>query len=146
LNAPTRKPALDLTRNHFVRAIGDLVCVGTWVMNEAQEDYEPCLAILPRYRRKGGFRPCCVALSSIWQYNEPAYLAMASMNFARLLGMDDCMSNAHKIGELIHSHIGDLVKMPPNPTQSIIVADATYTIDGRTHSAQVLDHQPLAQA
>ena len=63
-----------------------------------------------------------------------------------MLGMEDCMSNAHKVGEIIHSHLGDLVKMPPNPTQSIVVADASYTVEGKTHSVELLDHKPLAQA
>ena len=139
------KPALDLSRNHFVRPIGDLVCVGTWLMNNDQEDYEPCLVIVPRYR-KSGFKPCVVALSVAWKYNEPQYLARASQIFTKMLGMEDCMSNAHKVGEIIHSHLGDLVKMPPNPTQSIVVADASYTVEGKTHSVELLDHKPLAQA
>ncbi len=139
------KPVLDLTRNHFVRAIGDLVCVGTWIANQDQEDYEPCLAIVPRHR-KSGFKPCVVALSSSWKYNEPQYLARASQIFARQLGMEDCMSNAHKIGEIIHSHLSDLIRMPNNPTQAIVVADASYTINGKSHSAEILDYKPLAQA
>lgn len=143
------KPVLDLTRNHFVRAIGDLVCVGTWLWNPDQEDYEPCLAIVPRYRT-GGFKPCVVALSSAWKYNPehggPLYLAKASMIFAQQLGMQDCMTSAHKIGELIHMHLGDLIKIPPNPTQAIVVADASYTVDGKKHTAEILDYKPLAQA
>lgn len=139
------KPALDLTRHHFMRPIGDLVCIGTWIWSDAQEDYEPCLAIVPRYRRDG-FKPVCVALSSSWQYNEPRYLARASQIFAKVLGMDDNMSSAHKIGEMIHSHLGDLIRIPPSPTNSIVVADASYTMDGKTHSVEILDHKPLAQA
>lgn len=139
------EPVLDLTRNYFVKPSGDLVLVATWIRNEEQEDSEPCLVILPRYR-KSGFKPCCVALSSSFKYNEPRYLAMASRNFARMLGMDDTISTAHKIGELIHGHLLDLVRMPPSPTQSIVVADATYTVNGRKHSAEILDHKPLAQA
>lgn len=141
-----RKPALDLTRHAFMRPIGDLVCIGTWVFNEAQEDYEPCMVIVPRYRKKGTYKACCIALSSLWQYNEPAYLAMASKNFARMLGMDDGLSSAYKVGELIHMHISDLLKVPPNPTSAIVVADASYTVNGRTHSVEILDHKPLAQA
>lgn len=140
-----QKPVLDLSRHHFMRPLGDLVCIGTWIMNDLQEDYEPCLVVVPRYR-SSGYKPCVVALSSAYKYNVPAYLAVASQQFTRMLGMEDCMSNVHKVGELIHSHLGDLICMPPNPTTSIIVADATYTVDGKTHSAVILDHQPLAQA
>lgn len=139
------KPAIDLTRNHFVRPSGDLVAIGTWVFSEAQDDYEPCLVIVPRYR-KDGFKPCCVALSSVYKYDQPIYLAHASKLFARMLGMDDNMSTVHKIGELIHSNIGEIIKIPPSPTQSIVVADASYTINGKSHSAEIFDHKPLAQA
>lgn len=139
------KPALDLTRHYLMRPYGDLVVVGTWIMNNDQDDYEPCLVVVPRYR-KTGFKPCVVALSVAWKYNEPQYLARASQIFTKILGMDDCMSNAHKIGEAIHSHLGDLVKAPPSPTQSIVVADASYTINGKSHSAEIFDHKPLAQA
>lgn len=140
-----REPVINLARNHFIRPAGDLVLVATWIFNPDQEDYEPCLVVVPRYRR-GGFNPCCVALSAAWRYNEPKYLAMASKTFLLALGMDDCMSNAHKVAEIIHSHLGDLVKMPPNPTRSIVVADASVTIDGVKRSMEVLDYKSLAQA
>lgn len=64
MNAPARKPALDLTRNHAVIPSGDLVLILTWIFNVDQEDYEPCMAIVPRYRKKGSYKPCCVALSA----------------------------------------------------------------------------------
>lgn len=140
-----RTPALDLTRHHFLRPSGDLVCVGTWVYNADQEDYEPALVIVPRYR-KDGFKPCCVALSAAWKYNEPAYLAHAAAFFLTQLGMADGMSNAHKVASLIHEHLGDLIKMPPNPTQTIVVADASVTIEGVKRSMEMLDYKPLAQA
>jgi hypothetical protein len=137
--------AIDLTRNQFVRASGDLVCVGTWMFNPDQQDYEPCLVIVPRYR-KSGFKPCCVALSAAYKYDSPQYLARASSIFLGMLGMEDCMSNANKVAELIHSHLGDLIRMRPNPTQAIVVADASVMIDGVKRSMEVLDYQPLAQA
>lgn len=140
-----REPVINLARNHFILPAGDLVLVATWIFNPDQEDYEPCLVVVPRYRR-GGFKPCCVALSSAYKYDSPAYLARAAAIFIKQLGMDDCMSNAHKVAELIHSHLGDLVKMPPNPTRSIVVADASVTIDGVKRSMEVLDYKSLAQA
>lgn len=146
MNHPNRQPVLDLTRHHRLIPSGDLVLLLTWIHNPDQDDYEPCMVIVPRYRKKGTYKACCVALSSAWQYNEPAYLAMASRRFAKMLGMDDNMSTVHKIGELLYSNLGELLKTPPSPTQSIVVADATYTVNGRTYSAEVLDHQPLAQA
>lgn len=140
-----REPVIDLTRNHFVRPLGDLVLVATWIYNSDQQDYEPCLVIAPRYR-KGGYKPCVVALSAAWKYNEPQYLARAASLFLTALGMEDCMSNAHKVAELIHSHLGDLIKMPPNPVRSIVVADATVDIGGVKRTMELLDYKSLAQA
>lgn len=138
--------ALDLTRHHFLRPSGDLVLVGTWIYNPDQQDYEPCLVIVPRYR-KNGFKPCVVALSAAWKYNEPRYLARAASLFLIQLGMQDCMSNAHKVAELIHSHLPDLVRMPNNPTQAIVTADASFTFDdGTRRTIEVVSHKPLAQA
>lgn len=139
-----RTEAINLARNHFMRAAGELVVFGTWIYNDEQEDHEPALVIVPRYRRSG-FKPCCVALSSAWKYNEPAYLARAAALFVQNLGMDDCMSNAHKVADAIHSHLGDLVSMPPNPTTGVVVADASVILDGvRTH-IELLDHMSMKQ-
>lgn len=144
------KPVIDLTRNHFVRPGGDLVCVGTWLWNDDQQDYEPCLVIVPRYRRRG-FKPCVVALSSAWRYNPehngPAYLAHMSKMFLHALSMDDCMTNAYKVAEVIQNNLGDLIKMPNNPMSSIITADATFSFDdGTRRTVEVVDYKPMAQA
>jgi hypothetical protein len=145
----SRKPVLDLTRHNFLRPSGDLVCIGTWIYNADQQDYEPCLAIVPRYRKRG-FKPCVVALSSCWKYNPEhnghIYLARIAKEFLHFLGMEDCMSNAMKVADLINSHLGDLIKMPNNPTSSVIVADASYTVDGVKRSIELVDYKPLAQA
>lgn len=140
----TRMPAIDLTRYHFMRPVGEFVVFGTWIWSEAEEDHEPALVIVPRHRRSG-FKPCCVALSAAWKYNEPAYLARAASVFLQNLGMEDCMSNAHKVADAIHAHLGDLVSMPPNPTRGVVVADASMTIDGQRRSIELLDHVSLKQ-
>lgn len=139
------KPAIDLTRHHFMRPVGDLVCFGSWLFNEQQEDYEPALVVVPRYR-KDGFKPCCVALSSAYRYNEPAYLARVSQWFVRQLGMDDCMTNAHKVADIIHSHLGDLVSMPPNPDTAIVAAEAKIDLgNGVSRTIQLMDYESVKQ-
>lgn len=138
------KPAIDLTRHYFMRPMGDLVCFGTWIWNEDQEDHEPALVVVPRYR-KDGFKPCCVALSASWKYNEPAYLARAAQWFVQQLGMADCMSNAHAVADIVHSHLGDLISMPPNPTSTIVVAEASVDIGGAKRTIELLDFDSLQQ-
>lgn len=125
------------------------MCVGSWIYNEDQEDYEPCIVVLPRYRRNG-FKPCVVALSSAWKYNPehggPAYLARASQIFLKELGMDDCMSNAYKVAEIIQNNLRDLIMMPPNPTRAVVMADATIKVGGIKRAIEIVEHLPLAQA
>jgi hypothetical protein len=142
--------ALDLTRNAGVIPSGDLVLIKTWIFNPDQQDYEPCLVIVPRYRRSG-YKPCCIALSAAWKYNPEhngvAYLARAAKEFLYMLGMDDCLSNAMKVADLVNSHLGDLIRMPNNPTQAIVTADASFTFDdGTRRTIEVVSHKPLAQA
>jgi hypothetical protein len=144
----SQRHAIDLTRHHFMREWKDLVLFGTWLYNNDQEAEEPALVVMPRHRRvdpgKGIF-PVVIALSVAFRYNDPRYLAQVSRAFAKSLGFSDEIANAHKIAEAIHSHLGDLLKMPVSPTQQIIVADATVDIGGRKRSIEVVDYQPLAQ-
>ena len=142
---PDRRPAIDLTRHHFVRHLGDVSIYGSWVYSEDQEKDEPALVIIPRLRRSG-FKPCVIALSAAYKYNSPQYLAGMTGYILKILGMDDCLSNAAKIGGLIHDHLGDLLSMPNSPTTSIIVADGSVTVDGQKRSIEIMDYTPTPQA
>lgn len=134
------KPAIDLTRHAWKRELGDLTLYGTWLYNEAQEDTEPCLVIIPTYRTVG-FKPCCIALSSAFQYNDPRYLAQAAAVFAENLGFDT-LTSAHRLANLIYDHLGDLVTMPNDPSTAIVVGEATINLgDGTRRTAEVLDYE-----
>ncbi|ULR75116.1 hypothetical protein JC1_44 [Burkholderia phage JC1] len=141
------RPAIDLTRYHFVRELGDIRLYGTWLYHEEDEDDEPCLVLVPAYRREG-FTPCCVALSAAFRYTDPRHLAQTSLAFARALGFEDTMmTTAHRIGTIIHDHLLDLIKMPENPTEAVVGATANVDFgDGRKRSVEILDHVPIAQA
>jgi len=140
-----RRPAIDLSRTHFKRELGDLALYGTWLWNDDQETEEPCLVITSRYNIKG-FRPFVVALSAAWKYNEPGYLAAVARELAITLGNDSIVT-AHKVATLIADHLHDLLTMPPNPTTAIVVADATIMgTDGRSISAEIVEHVPLRQS
>lgn len=139
------QPAIDLSRNHFVRPYKDLTVYGTWLWNDDQEDMEPCLVLIPAVRRNG-FIPVCIALSSCFKYDSPIYLAHACKQFNRDLGFEDSMQNVHKVADAIHSHLRDLLTIPPNPTERVIVADARATIGGKTTTMELAEHQPMKQA
>lgn len=134
------KQAIDLSRYQFVREIGDLAIYGTWLWNEDQEDTEPCLVVVPRYRRIG-YKPVVVALSAAFRYNNPKYLAHVAGIFAESLGFSNDMTNARKIATLIHDHLLDLLTMPIDPTDAKVVGEASVDIGGRRRTVEILDYE-----
>ena len=133
------QPMIDLARHHFVRHIGDLSIYGSWVFNEDQEDTEPCLVVIPRYRTTG-FKPVVVALSAAYRYNNPVYLANVAGYFCKTLGYADDMATANKVASLIADHLHDLIIMPENPTSSVVVGEAYVTSGGKKRTIELLDH------
>ena len=138
--------AIDLTRTHFFREVGDMCIAGTWIRNEDQEDDEPALVILPRYRPPSSVKPCVIGLSAAFKYDNPKYLARAAPHIAKCLGFEDSLQRANKIATLIHDHIPDLVRMPVNPTEAVVVADGTFTkSDGSSSHVELREFQPIQQ-
>lgn len=134
------QPAIDLTRHAFKRELGDIAIFGTWLWNNDQEDTEPCLVLIPRYRTMD-FKPAVIALSAAFRYNDPRYLARASAVFSTKMGFDD-MVTAHKVATLIYDHLGDLISMPPDPTIATVIGEASVKLgDGRTRTVEVLDYE-----
>jgi hypothetical protein len=132
--------AIDLTRYHFTRDVGDLSIFGTWLYNDDQEDTEPCLVVIPRYRTTG-FKPVVVALSAAYRYNNPKYLAHVAGAFAQSLGFEDSLSQARKIATLIWDHLLDLLNMPLDPTEATVVGEVTIDQGGKKRTIEVLDYE-----
>jgi len=141
-----RQHAINLTRHAWMREFKDLAVFGTWLYNGDQEDHEPCMVIVPRYRR-GGYKPACIALSALHKYTSAQYLEMAAQQFCRDLGFAEDWANIYKIADCIMEHMRDLITTPPNPTQAVVVGEVTINRNGvKETTAEVLDHVPLAQA
>lgn len=138
------QPAIDLTRHHFIRPFKDIWVYGSWLFSNDMEDYEPCLVLIPASRRR--FRPAVVALSAAFRYDDAKYCVRAAMIFNADLGFEDNMANVMKVAEAIHSHLGDLISMPENPTIRQVGADARVTIGGKTQTLEIFDHLPMPQA
>ena len=134
------KPAIDLTRYAFTRDVGDLSIYGTWLYNEDQEDTEPCLVVIPRYRSVG-FKPVVVALSAAYRYNNPRYLARVAGAFAQSLGFEDSLSQARKVATLIHDNLLDLLTMPLDPSEATVIGEVTIDQGGRKRTIEVLDYE-----
>lgn len=146
MNIFERKPAIDLTRHHFMRELGDLVVFGTWMMNEDQEDTEPALVLLPRYRPPSSVIPCVVALSAAYLYNDPKYCVRAAKGMAKALGFEDSMNTTHRIADILHSHLPDLISMPVDPSQAVVVGTADVNFgDGQKKTVEFLDYEQTKQ-
>lgn len=140
------RPAIDLSRHAFMREISDMVVIGTWVYSDDQEDTEPALVILPRYRPPSSVVPCVVALSAAYLYNDPKYCVRAAKGIAKALGFEDSMNRTHKIADILHSHLPDLVSMPVDPTEAVVVGEAKVDLgDGKQTTVELLDFEATKQ-
>lgn len=135
---------LDLTRHNFRRQLGDITLFGAWI-GETLDESEPCLVLVPTARHVSYERtkPCCVALSSAYLYDEPRYLLARAMEFNKAMGFTDSMSHVYKVAEIIHGHLQDLIEMPPKPVERAIEAADAVVIDpsGRRSSAVIMNYE-----
>jgi hypothetical protein len=134
---------LDLTRYAWVKQKGDITIYGTWFGPSISES-EPCLVLVPTYRRTNHetVRPCVVALSSAYKYDDPRYLLNAAMRLTQFLGLTDSMQSTMKVADAIFDHLDDLVHLPERPSYGQAVgADAVITDDqGRSFEFEILEH------
>lgn len=126
-------PVLNLDNRSFTHVLGDLTVIGTWYGADINE-CEPVLCLVPTFRINmfDGVsirsKPCCVALSAAYLYDDPRYLLRKSMEFCDLLGFSNDSSRVNKIAEAIHGRLQDLIEMPPRPViGSFVGADAILT-------------------
>ncbi len=137
------KIALDLSISHFRRRYGDVEVFGTWLRTTR----EPVLVFAPAIRRASrAWRPAVIRLNNTWIYTEelgdPEAAARECFAIADALGADPDMRTCMKLLGIIRSCIDDLLKMPPAPTSTRVVAADILMIDrntGRETHAEVLD-------
>lgn len=137
----TRQHAIDLTRHAFKRVKGELALYGSWIYNEAQEDYEPALIVVNAHAPRR-FKPCVVALSAAYKYNDAQYMAHVAAEFVKLLGLADNVSMAYAVALLLEDSLGDLLTMPPNPMESVVVADGTVGSGLAKRGFEIVDYVP----
>ena len=136
------KYALDLTRYHERRQHGDITAFYTWFGPEQS----PALVLVPTYRQHHEkTTPCVIPLENAWKWDEflgdPEGCARTCYQFAGFLGLDPLSSmTCQRIASIIRDGLGDLISIPPKPTERKVVADAIITDhSGRKRHAEVLD-------
>lgn len=139
-----RLHSLDLTRYAWKRELGDITVYGTWF--GAEQD--PALVLVPTMRQSWQkTTPCVVPLTNAWKWDEftgdPAGCARTCVQFAGFLGFNPMSSmTVQRIASIIRDHLGDLLHIPPKPTeQRIVVADAFLTDEaGKTRHVEVSEN------
>lgn len=132
MSTPQRGIALDLTHYHFRRELGDIAVYGTWIGADL-DDTEPCLVLVAPHRvGHTRSKPACIALSSAYKYDDPRYLLHAARQFNQGLGFEDTMQRVHRVADLIHSHLLDLIKMPERAPRGSVVAGVARLTDRDT--------------
>lgn len=136
----TERPVLDLTKQHSHHIDGELTVIFTWY-GETVDDSEPCVVLVPSYRilAPGHYKPCVIALSSAYKYDDAQYLWQSAAHIANILGLG--ASATFKVADKIQSCLLELIKMPPRPVdQQIVVADAIVTEQsGRQSTAEIIE-------
>lgn len=131
VEAPKR-PALDLTRTHFVQRHGDIVVYGSWWLAD-ESGPRPCLVLLPAHRQSWQkATPCVVPIETAWRWSEaigdPEYAARMAFEFAQWLGLDvNNPQNIFRVRAIVADHLGDLLRMPPMPDdmrRNVVIGEA----------------------
>lgn len=138
------RPALDLTQCHFTKQRGDLTLYGSWY----EQDFRlrPCLAVLPTFRAEGGL-PLVIVVDDAFKWNpddpdaKPEQNALMISAFLYANGFSDANTfTAQRVLSLVHDHLGDLLRIPPKPSELKVVADAFRTdADGKVHHSEIRD-------
>lgn len=139
------RPALDLSRYAWTQRHGDLTVYGTWWYDNDDNQWVPCLVIVPTFSVISNERvtPCVVTLDLAWIWSEeegsPRFAAETAASFCDSLGMAVNPKNAIRVAGIIRDHLEDLIKrIPPRPPQNAVVADAIVTnAAGRERHAEI---------
>lgn len=136
----TERPVLDLTKQHAQRVYDELTVIFTW-LGPTVDDSEPCIVLVPTYRMlaPSHYKPCVIALSSAYKYDEAEYLWRSAAHIASILGLGT--SATFRVADKIQDSLLELIKMPPKPvTEAKVVADAIVTGEsGRQTTAEIIE-------
>ena len=115
--------------------------LNTLLARNPTADSEPCLVITPSRMFEG--KPAVIPLSSAWKYSQMAFadpkvVAHQVRQFA--IGMNkDSLAQVIALTDLINDCLSDLISMPPDPRERLVVADAEIVIDGRKRTIEVTE-------
>lgn len=134
---------IDLAQTHSQRTFGDITALFTWVGAEKK----PALVLAPTMRLGNDkeYVPPVIPMENSWIWDEErgdgASCACNCALFAQALGLPEDIRSAMKVMSVIRECIGDLIKMPPKPTERVVVADAIRTDEsGKEHHSEIAEN------
>lgn len=137
-----RRYDLDLTQTHFERNYGDITVFGTWF----GKDRKPALVLVSTSKiGSEHLVPCVVPMNQAYLWDEKggdgAHCAHVSALFAANMGFGFDTMKIMKISSVIRDNLGELVNIPPKPTEKVVVADAIRTdSSGKQHHSEIIEH------
>lgn len=130
------RPVLDLTKYAWTQQHGDLRVFGTWRYDEDDNQWVPCLAIVPAHVFLSAERviPCIVTVDLAWIWSEEhgneAFAGSIIGDFLATLNMAPTRENGYRLLSIIRDHLEDLIKrIPPRPPEHKVAADAFVTFE-----------------
>jgi len=137
----TTSVVLDLNVWHFRQNHGDIEVFGTWYNDDGQ--YEPCLALLPAFRRRGlELWPCIVRLGTISIYSEEIGDPVAALHESVAISERLGLGNPARVVTILRGHLYDLMTIPPRPMEHLSVAAEITRTDratGDVSHAEIMD-------
>lgn len=129
--------AIDLTICHNVFPRGDVLVWMTWIYRGKR--YEPCIALTNKSAMTSHERviPCIVPLGQAYLWSEEVgdedHAIGTAAVFAANMGFNPMNhKNAFRIAGIIRDYLGDLLQMPPRPTDPQRTTAALMTVENRT--------------
>lgn len=110
--------ALDLTRYHAKRVLGDITVYLTWWLAD-DSGPKQCIVLVRTHDRPAEMVPCVVPLNHAWIWSEeignPVQAAKMAIEFVDALRQAPNEKSAFRVRGIIIDHLGDLLNMPPMP-------------------------------
>ncbi|OOY20878.1 hypothetical protein BMI86_10250 [Thioclava sp. DLFJ5-1] len=143
--APTlllnERPQLDLDIRHFEHRSGNILVIGSWLMDHKAHRTEPCLVLIdarrdPRRIGKGARRavPCVIPLNEAWRWTlergDPAHMSRVISEWigdGLLPGDVGDKKSVFRVLDAIQSRLRDLYFMPPLPMKAALRHSITPT-------------------
>ena len=124
---------LDIGNRHFTQAHGDITVIGTWLRN-SEGNWRPCLVLIRTGDEYSDYIvPCVVSVDRAYVWSDAVgdgqRAAQMAFQFAEAMRFTPNPKIIIRIASLINDHLGELLGIPADWTQTVLFPVAYYTGD-----------------